>query len=443
MDEGAPHGLRNWLTDFDLVCAEVNHELSWLTTAFFIGFLVSSFLSMWAADRVGRRPIILPGLLLQILINLGLLFLPKHLGFLYAYMTLLGVRAPMGSHVASVLNLEFGMGHVRGYLTATTTLLDNSTGILLPLFFYYVGDWRILFYINTAITLVCFLLILLVIPESPRFYLGRHDYVRAKLQFRKLARMNGKTMFTAPLLGEPESQGFLPPAHPGSSTLSAPSPLVVGSPRSAAAQENCCLLLKKGSPYRVVTVVVPFLFLTIDVIFYGIIFGLNELKGSIYVNGVVAGSADIVAAGLIALLSERVPRKVYILCTWGLITVATLFYHFFSSHEYVSYACVLLGKLGATSTFSMLFFIAIETFPTQHRSTMMGVSNGFARVGGALAPILKDRVSWFMLVFALLGAVSFVCSLFLKETLGYRMVDTVSEPRERKRKTISDPLLEA
>ena len=154
---------------------------------------------MWLADQIGRRAIILPGLMLQIVINLLLLFLPKKLGMLYVYITFLGVRAPMGSHVASVLNLEFGMGKVRGYLTATTTLLDNVTGILLPLFFYYVGDWRILFWVNTGITLVCFLLVLLLIPESPRFYIGRKDYRGAKRAFRRLAMFNRRPMFEGKL----------------------------------------------------------------------------------------------------------------------------------------------------------------------------------------------------------------------------------------------------
>lgn len=223
-------------------------------------------------------------------------------------------------------------------------------------------------------------------------------------------------------------EGKLEGEEMGSEVLSSSPHSDAMSP--SADKENCCVLLRKGSPYRVVTILIPFLFLTIDVIFYGIIFGLNKLKGSIYINGIVAGCADIVSAGLLALFAERIPRKVYILTTWATVTVATLIYHFCNKYQGIEYAAVLLGKLGATSTFSMIFFIAVETFPTQHRSTMMGVSNGFARVGGAVAPILSDNVSWFMLVFAFIGAVSFVCSLFLKETKGFRLLDQVHQKRK-------------
>lgn len=90
------------------------------------------------------------GLILHIAIDLLLLLLPKKLYILYAYMLLLGIRAPMASHVVCVINYEYGVTKIRGYLTATTTLLDNVTGILLAVFFYYVGDWRIVFWFNFA-----------------------------------------------------------------------------------------------------------------------------------------------------------------------------------------------------------------------------------------------------------------------------------------------------
>lgn len=96
---------------------------------------------MYFADLIGRKKVILMGLALHAGIDLLLLLLPKKLYMLYIYMSLLGVRAPMASHVVSVMNYEYSVTKIRGYLTATTTLLDNVTGILLSLFFYYAGDW--------------------------------------------------------------------------------------------------------------------------------------------------------------------------------------------------------------------------------------------------------------------------------------------------------------
>ena len=72
----------------------------------------------------------------------------------------------------------------------------------------------------------------------------------------------------------------------------------------------------------------PVLYLLIDIVFYGIIFGLKNLKGSIYVNGVVAGGADVVAAILIAIFSNKIGRKTYLLFSWGVLTIACFIYHF-------------------------------------------------------------------------------------------------------------------
>ena len=59
---------------------------------------------MVIADKVGRRPVILAGLILHFIINLllvGMVF--KSVYLLYIYMGLLGIRAPMASHVALIL----------------------------------------------------------------------------------------------------------------------------------------------------------------------------------------------------------------------------------------------------------------------------------------------------------------------------------------------------
>ena len=82
-----------------------------------------------------------------------------------------------------------------------TTSVDGMTGIWLPLLFYYVRDWRILFYINLGIVSVVLVVYFIVIPESPRFYLSRKDYKKARKAYSKIALYNGREMFDDPLKG--------------------------------------------------------------------------------------------------------------------------------------------------------------------------------------------------------------------------------------------------
>ena len=59
---------------------------------------------MGIADLMGRKIVILSGLGLQFVITLLILLLPKKLFLLYIFIALLGIRAPMASHVTAVLN---------------------------------------------------------------------------------------------------------------------------------------------------------------------------------------------------------------------------------------------------------------------------------------------------------------------------------------------------
>ena len=52
----------------------------------------------------------------------------------------------------------------------------------------------------------------------------------------------------------------------------------------------------------------------------------------------------------------------------------------------------LLGKFGATSSFSIVFVYTAEMFPTEIRSTAVGASSTCARVGGMIAPLVRPPV---------------------------------------------------
>lgn len=54
----------------------------------------------------------------------------------------------------------------------------------------------------------------------------------------------------------------------------------------------------------------------------------------------------------------------------------------------------MVGKVGASAAFSMVYVYSSELFPTVVRNAGMGSSSCMARVGGMTAPYIADLVSF-------------------------------------------------
>jgi OCT family organic cation transporter-like MFS transporter 4/5 len=52
----------------------------------------------------------------------------------------------------------------------------------------------------------------------------------------------------------------------------------------------------------------------------------------------------------------------------------------------------MVGKLGCTAAFGVIYVFSIELFPTVVRNAGLGASSCCARIGGILAPYIADSV---------------------------------------------------
>ena len=165
------------------------------------------------------------------------------------------------------------------------------------------------------------------------------------------------------------------------------------------------------------------LWLAGDITSYGILYGINHLSGNLYTNGILMGIADFISAVSVGIISNYCGRKIAILLMWGFATVGCLAYSFLHKNIAWGYICVTLGRFGANAAFAMMFLITIESFPTAFRGTMYGVSNTLARIGGIIAPLIPSYFDNFMMIFGIVAGISFILSMFLKETKGLKMKD--------------------
>lgn len=98
-----------------------------------------------------------------------------------------------------------------------------------------------------------------------------------------------------------------------------------------------------------------YLWFAVDIVFYGIGFGINELSGDLYTNGIILGISDFVSMIFVSFLVNIIGRKKSILLTWFLVSLGCIVYYFVSDYEYAAYAAVLVGRFGGAGTFQILY----------------------------------------------------------------------------------------
>ncbi len=68
--------------------------------------------------------------------------------------------------------------------------------------------------------------------------------------------------------------------------------------------------------------------LAASIVFYGVLMGLNNLEGNIILNGVIIGSADIVAGASIGVLANYFGRVGYLCFGWAFLSLSFFTYFF-------------------------------------------------------------------------------------------------------------------
>ena len=282
--------------------------------------------------------------------------------------------------------------------------MDGLSNVWLPLLYQFGKSWWILYYLNLGLAIVLIIPLILWVLESPKFLISRNRFSPARAAFAKIARWNGRPMFANPLEGEEQDKK-------------------TGSLRD----------LIRNPSLRLPLIVIPVIWFTVDIVYYGINFSLGNLQGSIYVNGYLSGGAEVISYCIAGVMANTLGRKYSIVFCFLLGGVACLLYKPATSLGLTwTYVCVLLGKFGAACTFNMVYLITTEMFPTVYRGSVFGLANICARVGGILAPLVDGfSPDGFMYIFGALGVLSGICSLLLRETKGEVMADTDEQERRK------------
>ena len=166
-------------------------QTEWAASSILFGAVLGAAGAGWLTDRYGRRRLLFGAALLFTLSSLAAA-VPRTLTEFVAARLVGGLAIGVASLLAPLYIAEVAPAPIRGKLV-TLNQLAIVTGILLAyLTSYYLADlglaaWRWMF-ASAALPSALFMLALLLVPESPRWLLGRGREAEAR---RTLTRLSG------------------------------------------------------------------------------------------------------------------------------------------------------------------------------------------------------------------------------------------------------------
>ena len=91
--------------------------------------------------------------------------------------------------------LEFTTASMRNFYGTFILGMIGFQSLLLSGYYALFRDYRGLFLFNIVLTFLLFAWFWISVPESPRFYISKGKYDRARRVFQKIATANKKEMF--------------------------------------------------------------------------------------------------------------------------------------------------------------------------------------------------------------------------------------------------------
>uniref|UniRef100_A0A8D1P4M7 Major facilitator superfamily (MFS) profile domain-containing protein n=1 Tax=Sus scrofa TaxID=9823 RepID=A0A8D1P4M7_PIG len=399
------------VTEWSLVC-EDDWKTPLTTSLFFIGVLVGSFVSGQLSDRFGRKSILFATMAIQT-------------GF--SFLQIFSINWEM----FTVLFVIVGMGQISNYVVAFilgTEILGKSVRIifstlgvctffavgymLLPLFAYFIRDWRMLLLALTVPGVLC--VPLWCLETFASMWVG----LCAGVSFS-----THTVLFSANLV----------PVR-----LSPLLPLLPVVELNPLKQQKVFILdLFKTRNIAIITIMFLLLWMLTSVGYFALSLNTPNLHGDAYLNCFFSALVEVPAYVTAWLLLRTLPRRYVIagvlLLGGGVLLLIQLVP---ADYNFLSIGLAMIGKFGITSAFSMLYVFTAELYPTLVRNMAVGLTSMASRIGSIVAPYFVylgayNRVLPYILMGSLTVLIGII-TLFLPESFGMTLPETLGQMQKVK-----------
>ncbi|XP_062905496.1 organic cation/carnitine transporter 2-like isoform X2 [Mobula hypostoma] len=400
------------ISEWNLVCGN-NWKGPFTVSVFFLGMTCGAFLSGHTSDRYGRKIVLFGAMLIQTI--LSFIQVVSWSWEVFCVLCFFIGFADVSNYVAGfVLGTELlGKAERTAYSTLGVCMFYAIGYIILPLFAFYIREWRMLL-LALTIPEVLYIPFWWLIPESPRWLITQGRVNEAEKIVQGFAAKNG-IRNVGVIFQVTDSREY---------TLLNTS--------NNQKHPHSFLDLVKTSSIRNVTILSFLVWMITSTGYFVLTLGTPNMYGDPYLNCLISAFSEIVAYTIAWWMTHNAPRRLstsLTLLLGGAVLLAVQFIP--SSLHYFAGALVMIGKTGITICFSIIYVFSAELYPTVVRNMGIGVCTMASRIGSIISPYfvylgVYDRMLPFMLMGALILLAGSFC-LLLPETREQPLPETVNQ----------------
>ncbi|KAM9846339.1 solute carrier family 22 member 6 [Aulostomus maculatus] len=402
------------ISDWNLVC----DQRSWKQmgqTIYMGGVLLGAIVFGSLSDKYGRRILLLISNLLMAVSGTCAAFstsFPLFCLFRFGCgMALSGLGLNTFSLIVEWIptRVRTGVGTLTGYCYTVGQLI-------LAVIAYFIRDWRWLT-LTVSLPFYFFFLYAWWFHESSRWLVLSNKSDQAIKNLKSVARFNGRReegdKIDIKMLQECMKKELS--CSKGSYTI---------------------LDLFRTPTMRMMTICVSAVWLSTSFAYYGLAMDLQKFGVDIYLIQVIFGAVDIPAKVVITVTMSfigRRPSQSGALVLAGVTILINLLVP--NDHQMTRTCLAVVGKGCLAASFNCCYLYSGELFPTIIRQNGMGWASMTARVGAMVAPMVLlsgDYTPWLPgLIYGGAPIISGVAAIFLPETLGSPLPDTIQDVEDR------------
>jgi MFS family permease len=157
------------------------------------GLFIGSIFVVRLGDIYGRKKVLIPSILVS-LVSLLLITYVNNLTSLVIFTFIFGIVAAPRYALAFVYANELTTQKHEALYSMLSMIVDSSTIIVIGIYFYFFKTMQPLLLASILITIVLVFVIVMFIPESPKFLYDKGRMDEFKESLIAIAKFNGKNI---------------------------------------------------------------------------------------------------------------------------------------------------------------------------------------------------------------------------------------------------------